>query len=252
MKRTLVSLAVFTLLALVSGCSGEDPPAQELPEDASGEATAVSPTSPPPDDSTGPTFGQAEVENIELMILESFPVQVQVAARGVLPDNCTSLDQTVTQREGNRFQVVITTVRQPDAAECIETEIPFEETVSLDVLGLDAGTYDVVVNGISGSFTLDVDNRIEEATAVPEESGRINGRVWHDLCAAIEGLDTEPSAGCITLDDGTVRADGVPGDDEPGIEGVLVNLGRGACPSTGLATTTTDAAGSRQCHCAGR
>ncbi|MFO7889862.1 MAG: hypothetical protein R6V04_05935 [bacterium] len=35
---------------------------------------------------------------------------------------------------------------------------PFEEKIALDVYGLPAGTYNVNINDIEDSFTLDVDN----------------------------------------------------------------------------------------------
>lgn len=34
------------------------------------------------------TTGMAPVESIEILILESFPVQVHILAKGSLPDNC--------------------------------------------------------------------------------------------------------------------------------------------------------------------
>ena len=35
---------------------------------------------------------------------------------------------------------------------------PFEETIPLEVYGLSAGTYTVDVNGVQGSFVLEIDN----------------------------------------------------------------------------------------------
>ena len=37
--------------------------------------------------------------------------------------------------------------------------VPYEETISLDVYGLLAGTYTVDVNSVRDTFTLDVDNK---------------------------------------------------------------------------------------------
>jgi inhibitor of cysteine peptidase len=47
---------------------------------------------------------------------------------------------------------------------CTQIVVPFEESIPLDVVGLPAGTYTVDVNGVTGSFTLDVDNQLPEAT----------------------------------------------------------------------------------------
>ncbi len=103
-----------------------------------------------------PGIGLAAVETIDILIAESFPVQVFVVARGYLPDPCTEIYEVTTEREGNSFLVALKTYRAPGA--CIQVIQPFEETISLDVYGLSAGTYTVDVNGIAGSFTLEIDN----------------------------------------------------------------------------------------------
>jgi inhibitor of cysteine peptidase len=105
------------------------------------------------------TTGEAPVKSIEILIMESFPVQVAVVARGELPDACTEVDQ-INQRvdlENDTLWVEITTVRPTDLA-CIQVLAPFEERIPLDVYGLPAGTYTVDVNGVTDTFTLSVDN----------------------------------------------------------------------------------------------
>ncbi|MFP3853312.1 MAG: SdrD B-like domain-containing protein [Anaerolineales bacterium] len=76
--------------------------------------------------------------------------------------------------------------------------------------------------------------------------GSISGVVWKDRCLLTGGEGGEPlvlGRGC----EGTSpdwRADGVYEPEwEPGIGGVTVDLGSGSCPSSGLATSTTDSAG---------
>jgi len=98
----------------------------------------------------------ANVTEIDILILESFPVQVHVVAKGYLPNPCTQIDEIIQSREENDFTVTIKTQTSPGP--CIQVIQPFEETISLDVYGLSAGTYNVNVNGIEDSFTLDVDN----------------------------------------------------------------------------------------------
>ncbi len=75
-------------------------------------------------------------------------------------------------------------------------------------------------------------------------SGSINGWVWQDLCnpGGDEASETAVSdAGCI--DSATVldahHANGILEAHEPPLAGVVVRLGVGACPSTGLAEITT-------------
>jgi inhibitor of cysteine peptidase len=135
--RTLWALTLAIVL-LAAACA----PTQE-PESTPSEGEVVR--------------GLARVESIEILILESFPVQVQVRAQGNLPDGCTTIDETLQERSGNTFVVKVTTAR-PKGALCTEALVPFETTIALDVLGLEAGTYTVTVNGVGGTFTLDVDN----------------------------------------------------------------------------------------------
>lgn len=88
---------------------------------------------------------------------------------------------------------------------------------------------------------------LTEVTATPAPAtGFIDGRVWHDLCAIAGGeggVPATPSYGCVETDEGVYQANGILEGGEPGIEGVLVTLGTGACPSAGLSSTTTDADG---------
>ena len=118
--------------------------------------------------SGGLTYGQATVEAIDIVILESFPVQVKVVARGQLPDGCTEIDENRQERTDQAFQVTIATVRPADAV-CTQALEPFEETISLEVHGLPAGRYTVDVNGATGSFELVVDNVIPTEAAPSAE-----------------------------------------------------------------------------------
>jgi len=105
----------------------------------------------------------AEVERTDILILESMPVQVHLVARGYFPDGCTTLHKITQQRNGNTFTVTITTQR-PEDAMCNMIIVPFEETIPLEVRGLPAGTYTVITNGVSNTFTLDTDNTAQPAT----------------------------------------------------------------------------------------
>lgn len=103
-----------------------------------------------------PGLNLAEVEEIEILIMESFPVQISVIARGFLPDPCTKISEVSQGREGNTFFVTVKTYRPQGF--CIQVLAPFKETIPLDVYGLSAGTYTVNVNGVEDTFTLDIDN----------------------------------------------------------------------------------------------
>lgn len=116
---------------------------------------------PPADEPV--THGTADVEEIDILIMESFPVQVAVVARGHLRDSCTEIDEIrrTFDTETKTFFVEITTIRPADAV-CAQVLEPFEERVTLDVDGLPAGTYTADVNDVTDTFTLDVDNVLPE------------------------------------------------------------------------------------------
>ena len=81
------------------------------------------------------------------------------------------------------------------------------------------------------------------ACALAGGSGSIAGLVWHDLCAVPEGTPASLPPGCIALLGGGFAANGIFEPGEPGISGVTVKLGDGACPASGLASTVTGADG---------
>jgi len=109
------------------------------------------------------TYGQnATVESLEIIILESFPVRVEVLVSGYLPDGCTELDEITVEREGQDFILIVHTRHPTGDIACTQALVPFEETVGLDVVGLKAGTYTVIAQEQEATFTLDVDNEISD------------------------------------------------------------------------------------------
>lgn len=143
LKYSMILLVLITLV-MASGCAEEEVNDTQVPNETEEFI-----------------YGNATVQEIDILILESFPVQINVVAKGYLPDGCTEIDQIITNREGNTFNVQITTKRPADAI-CTQAIVPFEEVISLDVYGLEAGVYEVDVNGVKGSFELTVDNIIPE------------------------------------------------------------------------------------------
>lgn len=149
-----LAVGLVLLSLLLAGCG--------LPPADAGKTPSQDPTTPPDEPVT---YGMADVEEIDILIMESFPVQVAVVARGHLRDGCTEIDEVRRKFdvETNTFSVEITTAR-PTEAVCTQALEPFEERISLDVHGLPAGTYTVDVNGVTDTFTLDVDNVLPETS----------------------------------------------------------------------------------------
>ncbi|NUM46203.1 MAG: DUF1080 domain-containing protein [Anaerolineales bacterium] len=242
---TLLILAACTLPAPQTPTpSPDDPITSETP----------APTEPTTPGETIP--GVAIVDSVDVAIAESFPVQAFATVRGNLPDGCTTLDQIIPTRNGNTFTVSITTLRPADQV-CTQALVPFEETFALDVNGLPAGDYTVVVNTTAtATFNLAIDNLSPtepagEPTPAPSDNAALEGTVWHDLCAVSGGEGGEPavpSEGCVQFEDGTYQANSTFDANEPGLEGVTVFLAQDACPETNfppnpIATVKTTAEG---------
>jgi inhibitor of cysteine peptidase len=205
--------------------------------------TPVVPTATQVD--TEPIFGQAPVDSLEVLILESFPVQAQVVVRGSLPDGCTTVDTVSVTREGDLFTGVISTVR-PGAAVCTELLVPFERVVALDVLGLAAGNYRVSINGVEAAFDLAVDN--VEPTPTPQDgaTASIQGALWHDLCGFAGGTEAQPevvSDGCVQSSPYGYIGNGVLDAGERGIEGIVISIGKGPCPQQAEINAVSDLEG---------
>ncbi|MEE8567105.1 MAG: hypothetical protein V3S81_00740 [Anaerolineales bacterium] len=115
-----------------------------------------------PEDSGEFIRGEAVVEDVEILFLESFPLGVHAVASGYLPDPCTDIDEVSVERDGNHFEVLITTLREADVM-CAQVIEEFEQNVPLDVYGLPAGDYTVTVNGIDAEFTFLQDNSLPDS-----------------------------------------------------------------------------------------
>ena len=101
--------------------------------------------------------GVAAVDSIEVALLESMPVQLNVTALGNYSDGCTTRGEVEQAIVGNTIEITLGTVR-PKEMMCTEALVPFSEQISVDIAGLKAGSYTVTVNGVSGTFTLSADN----------------------------------------------------------------------------------------------
>jgi len=150
MKRII--LASFMIIVLAA-CS-------QFPS-SSGDQTVSSDQTPAPSpvvDLDKYEVGESVyVETADALILESFPLQVNIKITGNLPDGCTTIYQTKSEQEGNSFKVKILTLREKEAM-CTQALVPFEISVPLDVIGLPAGIYQVMVYDVRTEFTFTQDN----------------------------------------------------------------------------------------------
>lgn len=135
-----------------------DAPTQDPNEPVSSDDPIVTPA---PDEDPGDVITTtAVIDDVQIAIMESWPLQAQAQISGELGDGCTELGAIRSYREGNTIYVTVETVR-PAEAICTQQLKMFDESVALDIEGLPAGTYTVDVNGVTETFTLDQDNVFE-------------------------------------------------------------------------------------------
>lgn len=192
LKRRL-SVFIVILSLLLGACQGNQPPASPetpgaYPYPVEGGTTAgqetaypapvempVYPETPYPPPETGgggavmpvePVYGtQPGDENLEvgsvflnleesdILLLESYPVQVKLVLRGDLPTPCNQLRVKVSEPDAqNRIQVEVYSVVDPNAI-CIQVIQPFEAQIALG--SFTSGKFSVYVNGeYLGEFTI--------------------------------------------------------------------------------------------------
>jgi len=147
MSQVFILFSVVTLIA----CAPITAPNASIP---SADATVTPQSAAPVVEIVEiPAENLATVDTIEIRLLESAPVQVEVVARGYLADGCTELGETAVVLIDNEFQVTLPTERPADAM-CTQALVPFEQIIPLDVTDAAPGDYTVVVNGVRGIFTL--------------------------------------------------------------------------------------------------
>jgi hypothetical protein len=101
------------------------------------------------------------VDSLQILMLESFPVQVQVEVDGLLPDACSFIEMVEQTYGENEFNITLHFARHPNMR-CAPQPTAFQEIIALDVHGLKAGEYTVSVHGVEASFELPVDNILDE------------------------------------------------------------------------------------------
>lgn len=267
--KIIVSLGLSVIL--LTACTGAKATSPAPPEPAGDTGAQAVSTPLPPLGAAGSTIiadaanlapsNEAVIDTVEVMVLESFPVQANAVVKGKLPDGCVQIERISQERRDNTFVATIITNRQPNAG-CIGQLQSFEQVLPLGVSDLAAGTYTVTVSGVnsvSTTFQLSGERALPPtATTVPPQptplpsptplapallSGSISGVIWNDFCRLL--ANGAPSAGCIPDSRGGYRADGTYMNGEARIAGVEVTLSRGGCasPSAGTLKTATDANG---------
>ena len=138
MKHFPIIITLFILTLALTACAPAATP--EEPEIVLGE--------------------NAGVDEIEVLMLESFPVQVTAVLQGSLPDGCTEVERVEQKLRGNTFTLKVIT-RRPKDAVCTLALTRLETRVPLEVSGLPAGEYTIRAGKEVASFTLAIDNVLQ-------------------------------------------------------------------------------------------
>lgn len=101
----------------------------------------------------------ALVDSATVTVDETIPAQAELAVSGIMSIPCAALEEPAVLRNGNTFRVILAeSALDPDAV-CMSllaiTE--FDITLPLELSGLAAGEYRVIVNGRSTHFVLHYD-----------------------------------------------------------------------------------------------
>jgi len=100
----------------------------------------------PGDRGAGPAF----IDDVELLMLESYPVQVGAVVRGTLPDPCHQLEWKLSA-SGDRIDVEVFSTFEV-GLDCIAVVEEFEATI--DIGDFENGEYLLVVNGVEYPFQI--------------------------------------------------------------------------------------------------
>ena len=96
---------------------------------------------------------EARVDTVEVLLLESKPVQVVVTASGFLRSGCEAIGSVSQRLEDKTFFVEVLVVA-PWGEACTPVAPPFTERMTLATNDLEPAIYEVDVNGVVESLTL--------------------------------------------------------------------------------------------------
>jgi hypothetical protein len=96
----------------------------------------------------------AYIEELSVSVFFTDPVEVELGVVGYMSNPCVEMNTTIARRD-NTFYIAIGETPLQTLVACAQVIEPFDITLPLDVKGLQAGDYLVVVNGDEIDFTLD-------------------------------------------------------------------------------------------------
>lgn len=141
MKLTLVSLLSLFLLA-ACGLRTQSP---DAPVDSNTPGSGLAPIYAPRAGDELLLRGEIYLDSVDMLVMESFPVQYSILLKGNLPSPCHQLRAVYNPPDAaNSISIEVYSVAEPDAV-CVAMLQPFEQSIYLGTFP--AGHYTIWVNG---------------------------------------------------------------------------------------------------------
>lgn len=113
-------------------------------------AACGAPAAETPDGTHGPVY----IDSLNVLVLESFPIQLRLVMQGNLPTPCHALAYEIAApNAANEIHVEAYTTVDP-AVTCMQVLQPFDESIAIPLEGFADGEYSLWVNGeLAGEFS---------------------------------------------------------------------------------------------------
>lgn len=146
--KKIINLLLLVTLAL-SACAPSDDESVSSPDegtlDPAGSTMPVNENFAPSPADEGMTRGEAYLDDVQLLTLESYPPQFMLNIKGNLPTPCYQLRIAVSPPDAeNKVNVEIYSIADPDQT-CVQVLAPFEVNYLLGTFP--TGTYTLWING---------------------------------------------------------------------------------------------------------
>ncbi|MCW5873942.1 MAG: hypothetical protein KIS88_04785 [Anaerolineales bacterium] len=106
-------------------------------------AACGAPAAEKPDGTHGPVY----FDSLNVLVLESFPIQLRLVMQGNLPTPCHELAYTIAApNAANEIHIEVYTTVDP-AVTCMQVLQPFDESIAIPLDGVPDGEYSLWVNG---------------------------------------------------------------------------------------------------------
>jgi hypothetical protein len=137
MKKLAMHISLFWMMMLMSAC-------------ILNRAVDVVPLPPEP-----AAHGPVYVSSTQVLVMESFPVQVRIEIEGELPDPCHEYEYAYAfDLENDLLVIDLYSLPPQGEVACVTVLEPFSLSISPDLQDLPDGEYEVLLNGqVIGSFS---------------------------------------------------------------------------------------------------